>query len=573
MAGRTHSNFRHIEISSDGARLGGTNRIPPETWERFKDIILDKYLKQKRTLKVVRKEMKEEYEFDATTRQLVHHIGTVWGVKKYKKAGRQQGGPAPNPGRGDDDEEADAEDDGESSTSTTMPDDPPDHSPRNRQASDFHGAPQKPSGPFTATFLGPSLYNHPSLAPEVAFPEQDNRLGQDPSQRLLARLTFAYGDSLAFQICKSLCPPEFREELLADLITCIRAAQTDQEAEQARTVLQRHVDDILHGQDDNSALATLVDLQAAHTYDRGSDANNAKGQIEQRIGDITDDIDGKAQLKILSPRDGQLVVDIPLYVYLNYAVKRWNDDTDDNDDTIEVEDFLDQFLLQQLQQRPAGAIICLPSCLAWCIDVLRQRTAIPNVLRNAFVFQVSAVEATYQLLGTFYSALPRASSASPPPAWIQGAETELGLSGPELLANVTCMIIAQGGLGSIGDVVTEALRRAEILSTVAPNSLLRLFLKHIRWNNDRRMLPRATDRVYNINPASPTIYHRFRQFVFESLGFRLSPDDRNAPIIPLVLAPPAPTPPLMGSIIGNQYLQQGHHMALRSQYGSGGGGW
>ncbi|KAK4455411.1 hypothetical protein QBC34DRAFT_67551 [Podospora aff. communis PSN243] len=58
-----------------------TNRIPEETWEYYKDVILQKY--KTGTLQTVREEMRQEFNFDVTTRQLVHHLGTVWRVKKY----------------------------------------------------------------------------------------------------------------------------------------------------------------------------------------------------------------------------------------------------------------------------------------------------------------------------------------------------------------------------------------------------------------------------------------------------------------------------------------------------------
>jgi len=54
--------FQNVGIDGDG--LHGTTRIPDERWERFKDVILDKY--QKGTLKAMKKEMEEEYGFIAT---------------------------------------------------------------------------------------------------------------------------------------------------------------------------------------------------------------------------------------------------------------------------------------------------------------------------------------------------------------------------------------------------------------------------------------------------------------------------------------------------------------------------
>ena len=42
------------------------SRIPGAEWERHKDVILDKYCREKKSLKVVQREMEAEHSFKAT---------------------------------------------------------------------------------------------------------------------------------------------------------------------------------------------------------------------------------------------------------------------------------------------------------------------------------------------------------------------------------------------------------------------------------------------------------------------------------------------------------------------------
>jgi hypothetical protein len=430
------------------------------------------------------------------------------------------------------------EDDGhgterESPKQKTMTNGPPDSPSQNRQAFKPHDDAQQhfpQPASVSIPILAFPLNDHPLPTLQVVAPRQPTAVDAERyTKRLLAGILFAYGDSVAFRLYKELCKPEFPDELLFDLIACTRAALTVHDAGQARATLQDHVDNVLPDQDEDSSLATLVDLQAARTYDWGLDQYNAIGQIEQRILYITEDDGGKACLKRLLPR-GHLL-DIPLFDYLSYAVKRWNDVTvgGDYSQIIHVKDFLDQFLDQQQLDR----LTCLFSCLEWCIKVLKREPNIPNTLYNT---PVDAIEATYQLLGTLWNAIPKDTTTALSASWIRGAETELGISAAELLSTLACMIIAQPGTGSSPSnaVIQESLSRAEALSSLGHPDILGLFLRHMRWNNDRRMLSPV---VLN-DPDSPTIYHNFRAFAFESLGIQMQPEDYDAPIIPLVLGPP-----------------------------------
>jgi hypothetical protein len=576
------SDNKEIKFVNNGK--GQATRYKVLEWEGLKSIILKKY--ETKTLETVRKEMEEEYQFVATTRQLVHHIGTVWGVTKYKKGqpSRSRSTKRKNASNAPSDDGPGTE--RENPKPTPMTDGPPDSPSQKRQAFKPYDHAQQnfqqsASVPFP--MLAFHINDPPLPTPQVAAPRQATAV--DPQRytlRLLAGILFAYGDSVAFRLYKELCKPEFPDELLFDLIACTRAALTAQDAEQARAILQDHVDNVLSDQDEESPLATLVDLQAARTYDWGNDAVNAIGQIEQRILYITEDRGNKAYLKRILPR-GHLL-DIPLFDYLSYAVKRWNDATvGGNSQIIVVDEFLDQFLDQQ----QLSSLTCLVSCLEWCIAVLRRGPSIPDTLQSTSTYPIDAIdaiEATYQLLGTFWSALLKDTTAAFSTPWVKAAKPELGIEAAELLSTFACMIIAQPGVSFIRSnaVMQESLSRAEALSTPGRYDIPRLFLQHMRWNNDRRMFSLAVPN----DPRSPTIYHRFRAFAFASLGIQMQLEDYDAPIIPLVLGPPVDGHPMhmdMGMDIqhpvagpsGDVHMdavsyQQGHGMATRSQSGSDG---
>ncbi|KAK0627666.1 hypothetical protein B0T14DRAFT_563448 [Immersiella caudata] len=567
--------IKFINKSEQGVTGGGTQRHEESTWERLKPIILEKY--SNKTLAQVKKEMKEEYGFSATTRQLVHHIGTVWGVKKYNK-GRSK---RPSPSTRCEDTGNAPEDEGhgterESPMQKHLANHTPDSPSHDRQALKVDGNitphfPQSSSlSPLTLEF---SFADHPSSTPTLHVAPHSQATHMDAERRhrlrLLAGILFAYGDSVAFRLYKEICQPGFPEELLFDLVACTRAAQTARDAEQARETLQNYIDNVLPGQDDDDlTLDTLLDLQAARTYDFGSDMNNAIGQIEQRILHIIEDDGGKACLKFLHSR-GPLL-DIPLFDYLGYAVKRWNDFTKDDDLEIKIEDFLGQFLNQQ-----RGGVSCLFKCLHWCISVLKHTPDIPSDLSTS-TDDVTAIEATYQLLGTLWDALPRDAATSRSIPWIGGAESELGISAAELLATLACMIIAQG-TDSIPSkaVIQQSRTLAERLDNYKYHEILVHFIQQVRLNNDRRI---PSPCVAN-HPNPPTICYSFRKFAFASLGMQMKPEDYNAPIVPLVLGPPVIEHP---SGIGQSFsgpsgdvhdmggYQQGHHMATRSQAGADG---
>ncbi|KAK4448151.1 hypothetical protein QBC34DRAFT_426814 [Podospora aff. communis PSN243] len=478
--------FRH----SDGSGRS-TNRIPEEKWEEYKDIILEKY--KKGTLQLVREEMKAEYDFDATTRQLVHHIGTVWRVKKYNtRRNNASSSSQPN--------ETTPQANSESISTTSMPDTGPDNSLPKLQPPSEYGSPQ---------------------------------------HRLLASILFATGDPAAFHLYNDLCQLGPSDELLSDLIACTRAAQTT-DAVKARETLQMHVDDILNGHDDDSSLATLVDFQAARTYDFASDKNNALGQIEQRILSITIDVDSQAQLKSL-PRRDRLRLDIPLYDYLCYALKRWNEPKIGPHGAMILESMNEEAILAQLVSYQLGSdkkLSCLDLCLEWCINILENNPPIPQALVDPKVSHIDPVEAAYQVVGTLWEYVPKSSTSDTHlPAWIELTKTELGIPPAELFVNIICMAMPRNPTVSIpsNTVIKTTRHSLTSLTRLKSKDLLDRFLQQVRLNNDSRMFSTGVFDATHLASPTPSIYQRFRHFVFNSFNLEPSVDYPNAYFHPPVL--------------------------------------
>jgi len=487
------------------------------------------------------------------TRQLVHHIGTVWGVKKYKTGKRKSPHSSPPRLGYQENTTGDGTNSENSTTTQDMVDGHSDYSNNPQALGENHNIPQTPimdtagqtlHAQFAAAF-DHQLYQLGTGAAEPAarrsHPSPGQNHGHSSQQtRLLADILFACGDSAAFWLYKSLLSQSnSQEERLHDLVACTRAAQTAQDAEEARDALQEHVDDILDGHDDISLMATLVDLQAARTYDWYNDKENAIGQIEQRILSITINAGDRPELKPdLGRRNHSL--DIPLYDYFGYALKRWNDGSNGEQDSepIDIDDFLRRFVVLQLGP---NRLTCLSSCLRWCIDTLKKRPTIPMTLRNT---SGDALAATYQIIGALWESLRSDESA---PLIEEAARQELGISAAELLVTITCMIMTKVAAANPfpDDLILGALYGATALEDLDDDVLLHSFLQQVRRNNDRR-IPGADH-----GPPSP-IMLALRAFAFEAMRFsRRQDDDQNCPIIPVVLAQPS----------GNA-----HRMTRRSQY-------
>lgn len=521
--------FRNTTIS--GGTIPTTTRISEEKWKKYKPIILEKY--EKGTLQSVKEEMMKEHGFSATTRQFVHHIGTVWKVKKYKQG---QGGPGKKKKKKrsrNASSQPDATEDGTPSEnpSQAMTNRRPDSPPRNQKPDDDFLITQFGSVRILRT-VGSTSLSHHVPEPNTTVTERTITMSEQsrwhlPQSRLQANILFACGYSVAFSLYRELCRSSFwPRELLADLICCTRAALTA-DLDESRDILQEYINDILEEYDEGSPLATLVDLQAARTYDCGYDEVNALGQIDARILTIMEDCNGHAKLKYMPSE--RHCLDIPLYIYLYYALKRWNDVAESSDEIMNIDDILKQFVVQQLAQ--TADLICLISCLEWVLHALEKHAPIPEALSNTSG-NISSTEATYQVIAALWTDFRRDALRDDSDSWIQHSQSELGISSAELLTATICMIMTEVGADSFetdADVIQGALRGSQNLA-ILKTELLDRFLQQIRWTNHRRFFCKPT-------PIGDTYLRRFRDFVSESLGVDQLPAEFDPQVHILELGP------------------------------------
>ena len=409
---------------------------------------------------------------------------------------------------------------------------------------------------------------------------------EDARLRWLAQMLLAFGDAnISFAINSSLSNPS-----IADVVACARTARTEAQANIARDMLEASIEDLL-GRNANSWAAFVFDLLLAGTYDQRTDTNkNGIGQIEQTIlATIDDDDQGGMHLKRLAPR-GPLL-DILAYLLLSSSLMRYNQctDYDRNEEDIDVDRVLKQFIDQQLafpsgleqtQTDPLLEIDCLPSCLKWCISVLESNLVIPLDVRGIVGNQVTAV---YTVLCTLWdvwlrfclpssNAVTRNTNTVPSPKWADdvAVKSELGISATELLTTVVCMIMAEVSQqnaeasqqnADISDTILKralAGARALALKCLSSQDLIHRFLKQVRITNSPRMAGPGEEHVslygFVHTPADAAAMVRpFREFVAKSLQISDLPVlEPGAVISPLALAEPDPL------LYDNQHLAHLH---------------
>jgi len=345
---------------------------------------------------------------------------------------------------------------------------------------------------------------------------------------LSAAMLHACGDSLSFSILGNHCQGLASQLPAFFLDVFTRAAQTVDQVKSARVKIDLLVNDALEGYADDSYAVILIDIQGGRTFDWGNDEKNAIGTIEQSILAITDE---DLCLRNLQRRCYRL--DIPLYLYMSYALRRFNDYVGVDgrgEQGIEIDGFLQQLVRQQLGKNTS--VDCLSLCLGWCIDVLQRQPNVPEAL--CWEEHVNAPTATYQVIGALWTEW----LAMAPPAWARDVRGELGISAPEVLVTVASMLMSKAGPGPFHyeSVIGKAYTGACALSTAVrdPRKLLDHFLRQLRKNNDQRMLaPRlSAPRV------PPRGAEDFRVFVFNSLELPLQPPqpDPIHPVYQLVLS-------------------------------------
>lgn len=358
-------------------------------------------------------------------------------------------------------------------------------------------------------------------------------------QRRLANILYASGDSSAFAIYMRCCGAE---SSLHDLIACNRAAQTPNQAAEVRRELERYINHKLEILDSNTWVSVLIDFMSARTFDHGSDRRNATGQLESAVLFLLDNKPNPydAPLRWLAPRESKL--DLPLYLYLWYALRRWNDRCDrliEPRKRVDIDRQLEQFVSQQIDghSTPGSGsvekIACLLSCLHFCRDALR---SIPPPMIPE---QVRGIHEVYQVIAALwgYWLVVEASGGAGMLAlsWTKDAHDELAIPPEELLITVACMITSEANTCPGVSVMERAREGAHRLSQLQQVTIFHLFLHQYQLNNEKRLVSPEVDVVRsamipNVNP--------FRKYIFESLHLAFEVMDPNLPIFPLVLTTP-----------------------------------
>jgi hypothetical protein len=300
---------------------------------------------------------------------------------------------------------------------------------------------------------------------------------EDERQRRRADVLSALGAPSAFSIYSSLArEARAPKRQLALLIACARTAVSHSHFTQTLELLQDAVDNIVGGHGESLSAAIVVDLIPALTYDFRYDTTKALHQIEQLLLTITDGAGGQIRLQPRSAMD--LWLTTWLYVFLSYAITRWNDDSAASD-TLDTDDLLQQVLDHQRWLREDGAMPpCLLSCRDFCVEVLRRSPAILEEFhgKNSEVYQVSgAIWYAWQTPSNFFPALSEHQ-------WDSEAETQLGISALELLVTLVRVILSDATDG--GRPFTTAVQRVSEIQAMTEVALLHNFLRQIRHIKD-----------------------------------------------------------------------------------------
>jgi hypothetical protein len=344
---------------------------------------------------------------------------------------------------------------------------------------------------------------------------------------LFAEILFAFGaTACSFNINVGL----------GDAMACIRAAQTRAQDKVARDVARNFLGT---GERPEQTWETKFwDLAMAHAWGRGSDAEHGLQQVitttKAIITEHYDDQRGEFQdhLEFIAPREPRL--DIPAFLFLRSAMEWHNRELHGEFDIPRV---IDQFVRQQLAPREPGrrvaplSINCIPSCLAWCIDMLGD----PRAIRPSDPFLPHSTPAaeTYLVLCTLWRLWMSQRQIHPAPAslfWADNSESQLGIRPTELLSTVVCMIMAAvpGGARSPNIPVREkALADAKFLDHLncqnhnfddpSSDQLLHRFLHQVWVTNAPLLVQRGEGRQFHLSRGAVDV-GAFRPYVAFAAG-------------------------------------------------------
>ena len=508
-------------------------RIPEDTWEKYKDIILKQY--EEGTLEQVINYMRDTYDFKATCvqfqpysdvhqadishrkRQYIHRIGQKWGIKKYNKTGEVVDVETVNGDVGDTTPSRPGRRTRGSRNTSRLPPTPSIADPSAASASD--PAPvikSQPSNQPQSRNMNPRTPDPQPLPSQVqthqqsAFPSFNNNeqprviedylLNLNPPNayfwyKSLADILHSLGDhQSAFQILYAL----FRSRPELSLaILCVRTAQDRGQVEKVRDIIEGAINLFPAAEDaadERSWSKFLFHAQTAHYWGQTGDETNRSEQFGQLVEDYIEIWDSKI-LQQFTPRPPKL--DTTVYRYLYRALLYFNDDPNNftsKEPGLDIDEILSQFLGQQpaarsLQLDPLSEISCLRACLRWCIDVLTKHDCPPGILKTAG-------RPEYNIACMLW--VVWIQSQGPTGAnWSIETMAQLDMSPSELLVTVVCMIIAtepdrrhtQSPGGPASQIIRDALGRARTLANVNSRELLDRFLHQIRETSEQRMSP------------------------------------------------------------------------------------
>ncbi|KAK3319350.1 hypothetical protein B0H66DRAFT_624042 [Apodospora peruviana] len=519
-------------------------RIQDEVWESHKATILREYKDKGKTLEDVMKYMAQKHGFVATKRQYIHRIGTKWAVKKYKN-GESSNRPrkpkrAPSPDN--------PEDDGSLTPAVKS------------EEQSFHSIPLPPRG-RDKPVVQPCMDQYPIIEPYVLNLDAPNA---EIWYRLLADMLAASGDQQsAFQIYAALFRELCRQNSpdLALAHACVSTAQTNTQFKEAQDIIELAANVVQESVAEPGTWDEFFDdALTAHSYDRPENSLNALDQYAEKLIEPNGPIDPRSSeftktLKLRSP-----ALDIPLYLHVDYAGLRYNEDDGgdfftETDPGLDVDKILRQFLDQQpafadgLLDRPRGEdtqllskIPCLRECVGWCIEVLEQTPAIPEDIWTVGINDGDELQTTYKVLCSLWRTWItwiQNPFRYPSTSWSEHTVEQLGIPASSLLTTVVCMIMATNPTVEAGAdnyynaaATIQCIRRkASILNSTDPQTLLRRFLYQVRETSELRM---TTTRLNNGPNVPLSTIAPFRKIIASALNLDLPALPEGTIIHPLI---------------------------------------
>ncbi|KAM7217705.1 hypothetical protein V8F06_006960 [Rhypophila decipiens] len=492
-------------------------------WERFKTTILEEY--KTHTLEEVMQYMANNYGFIATKRQFIHRIMEKWKVKKYKKKDGGHGEEEHDDDNGDgDDKGIHANPQMSKRTSKS------EWKAPGKRSQKEHSIPQS----SFAIQQEPSyvVYDDENIDPllYVDMSSQDVKYWYS----LLADMLYALGDSQsAFQIRARLYQ-YYPDVSLA--VACGRSAQAKLQIGDVRDIIEKAINN--PEVRDGSWIKFLFGAQLARTWDQVGDKENAFEQFEALVNKNLNL--ETSQHRPMVTRGPEL--DVVAYSHLRHLILQFNKDDYnfvEGEKRLEVDKFLKNFLEHQPRASRRN-ISCLPSCLEWCIDVLKANSALTGPVQN--IPQDPVYKIVCLLWRTWTQGLQQSQRS---PQWSGQAMEQLGISASELLTLVVCMmatpIPAAKAKGQQSDsTIADAIRRGNELKIFKDDALLDRFLFQVRWSADQHMASRE-EKVYLVRS---TEFQPVRDFIATCVPEYIElPVAHSGYIYPLLVASPVQEEP------------------------------